>query len=65
MFENRPKSRIQHCERLHFDWIKSSLKMPKMANLAKMEKKLNATFSVIFKQCEKVHFERCHYYFSG
>ena len=40
---------------------KSSLKMP----IWRKWKKLNETFSVIFKQCEKVHFGRCHYYFSG
>ena len=38
VFENHRKSLIQHCERselrLHFEWTKSSLKMPKMVNLA-------------------------------
>ena len=39
-FENRPKSRIEHCERselyLHFEWTldKGELKMPKMSILA-------------------------------
>ena len=38
VFENHRKSLIQHCEqsklRLHFEWTKSSLKMPKMLNSA-------------------------------
>ena len=36
VFENRRKSRIQHCERselcLHFKWTKVHLKMPKIVH---------------------------------
>ena len=36
MFENRPKSRIQHCERselrLHYEWTNVYQKCQKMAN---------------------------------
>ena len=45
VFENRPKSRIQHCDqselRLHFEWTKVHLQMPKMVEKLKNS---NATF---------------------
>ena len=53
VFENRPKSRIQHCERselhLHFEWPKVNQKCQKRSILARFwEMRL---FLVIFKHC--------------
>ena len=54
VYENRQKSRIQHCERselhLHFEWTKSSLKRPKMVNFGEFLKSWNFRSNRVTRQ---------------